>query len=388
MNDAKFSKLCILGSDVEPCFEGASVAGTGEKEPVKLFAKDDTPEFVRALLKMREQLTYALHNEGGLDNVKQEKVVEEVEQAVITDFDDASDSADSSTETASIEEGTEADDETAPTVEDSDTQEDEPEEDSEEESEALISSDVDESIKKLESDSAEEKEAGEGETDFAWQTEVQEVVTEIKTTTDEFIPAGETEGDKIVSTKVEITETNRVVTDREVDDEPGETTIEPEEAPVEEAPVVLEAEDAEDSLKEVEAQFAAVNQELEEVKVQFANLQADYDKALDELEALRSFKLEIENKEKDAEIAKYFMLSDEDKAEVIAHKSEYTLAEIQSKLAVLYVEKNVDFNTLGESEVEEKAAQEIAPITTFSLDAPVDSTFNAPEWVQALIDRQ
>ena len=49
------------------------------------------------------------------------------------------------------------------------------------------------------------------------------------------------------------------------------------------------------------------------------------------------------------------MLSDEDKAEVIAHKSEFSLDEIKAKLAVIYVEKNVNFDMIDgqEEEVED-----------------------------------
>ena len=86
----------------------------------------------------------------------------------------------------------------------------------------------------------------------------------------------------------------------------------------------------------------------------------------EELNSLREFKLQQENLKKDALINKYHMLSDEDKAEVIAHKSEYTCEEIEEKLALIYVKKNVDFSTLdGKPEVEE---EEVSPLLSFSLD--------------------
>ena len=59
-------------------------------------------------------------------------------------------------------------------------------------------------------------------------------------------------------------------------------------------------------------------------------------------------------------IAKYHMLSDEDKAEIIADKDKFTLGEIESKLALLYVQKNVNFDE--EEEIDS------TPLTTFSLD--------------------
>ena len=59
INDAVISKLCILGEDVEPCFEGASFLPSE-------FAKNT---FMKDLLTMVEQLKFALenaNNEGGI----------------------------------------------------------------------------------------------------------------------------------------------------------------------------------------------------------------------------------------------------------------------------------------------------------------------------------
>ena len=81
---------------------------------------------------------------------------------------------------------------------------------------------------------------------------------------------------------------------------------------------------------------------------------------------MRSFKLAIENKEKDALIAKYHMLSDEDKADIVAHKEEYTLEQIEEKLALVYVKNNVDFSTVdGHKEMER---EEMDSLLSFSLD--------------------
>ena len=84
-----------------------------------------------------------------------------------------------------------------------------------------------------------------------------------------------------------------------------------------------------------------------------------------ELDELRQFKLSVENKEKDALIAKYHMLSDEDKAEIVAHKEEYSLEQIEEKLALVYVRKNVDFSTVDGHHEEEVDTDSIL---SFSLD--------------------
>ena len=92
-----------------------------------------------------------------------------------------------------------------------------------------------------------------------------------------------------------------------------------------------------------------------------------------ELAELKAYKLEQENAQKDALINKYYMLDDEDKKDVIAHKEQYSLDEIESKLALIYVQKNVDFSTLdgtAEEVVEEEIEED--PISTFSLEEPAE----------------
>ena len=69
-----------------------------------------------------------------------------------------------------------------------------------------------------------------------------------------------------------------------------------------------------------------------------------------EIGELRAFKEEIENKEKDALISQFNMLSDEDKEDVINNKSKYSLEEIKAKLAVICFDKKVNFNLNASSE--------------------------------------
>lgn len=102
---------------------------------------------------------------------------------------------------------------------------------------------------------------------------------------------------------------------------------------------------------------------LGELQTAFDELKNKFEAATGELEELRSFKASRERADKDALIAKYHMLSDEDKADVIENIDNYTLDEIDAKLALTYVHKNVDFETVdGQPEVEEEVP------TTFSLD--------------------
>lgn len=134
---------------------------------------------------------------------------------------------------------------------------------------------------------------------------------------------------------------------------------EEEDAPAEDGKENAPADDSEDDKKK---KNPPAKNSLDEV----AELQQTIADMREELNSLREFKLQQENLKKDALINKYHMLSDEDKAEVITHKSEYTCEEIEEKLALIYVKKNVDFSTLdGKPEVEE---EEVSPLLSFSLD--------------------
>ena len=114
---------------------------------------------------------------------------------------------------------------------------------------------------------------------------------------------------------------------------------------------------------------------------EFNKLQASYTSLMEEVEELRTFKKKIEDKEKDELIERFYMLSDEDKKDVIEHKSEYSLEEIESKLALIGYRKGVNFNLDTSSENEESTVEKDEdPVTTFDIKATEDST--TPEWVK------
>lgn len=71
VNDAIFSKLCILGEDVEPCFEGSSI--TEPEISTSFTLVDDT--FKETLYSMMQDLKFAL--EGGKNMNNEEKIVQE-----------------------------------------------------------------------------------------------------------------------------------------------------------------------------------------------------------------------------------------------------------------------------------------------------------------------
>lgn len=246
INDAIFTKLCILGDDVEPCFEGASVTSPEVSEHFSY-----NKEFSHTLFAMMNELKSALTKGGSMPKENVESV--EVEP------------------TATVEEE-------APVVEE-------------------FSEDVEtnEDVESSE-DSAEETFAEEG-----------------KKKEDDSDDSDDESDDS---------------DDDEYKKKPGKKC-------------------------ELENQVSELSEQLKELTDKFTALEA-------EAEELRKFKAERIDADKDAMIAKYHMLSDEDKAEIIANKDKFTLGEIESKLALLYVQKNVNFDE--EEEIDS------TPLTTFSLD--------------------
>lgn len=279
INDAVFTKLCILGDDVEPCFEGASVTSP---EISKNFSYN--ANFSNTLFSMMNELKFALQNEGGSDMPELEEHLEEqVEETP-------------EVEEAEVEEEVETEAEEA---EESETEED-----------------------------ADEEEDSDNE---------------------EFACGGGNRKKKYA--------------DEDEDEEDKEETPEAD----------SDSQDDEDEKK----QQPGTQHSLED----FVALENEVNSMREELESLRQFKLEQENLRKDALINKYHMLSDEDKADIVAHKSEFSYEEIESKLALLYVKKNVDFSTVDGQQEEEESANEDS-IFTFSLDS--QSAGFVPPMVESL----
>ena len=108
VNDATFSKLCILGDDVEPCFEGSSITS-----PATTFSKVDN-NFKHTLFSMMEDLKFAL--KGGNEQVTQEATT--VEQPI----ENNTENLDSSNESVVNENDTSIEEPTAESVESPETE--------------------------------------------------------------------------------------------------------------------------------------------------------------------------------------------------------------------------------------------------------------------------
>jgi hypothetical protein len=122
-------------------------------------------------------------------------------------------------------------------------------------------------------------------------------------------------------------------------------------------------------LENAERKYSVLDKEYNELKNNYTKLEQ-------ECYALREYKNEIENKQKDELIDKFYMLSEEDKKDVIENKSKYTLAEIESKLATIGFRNGVNFNL-------DASANKQEVITTFNLQS-VDAADAAPDFIKAI----
>lgn len=275
VNDAIFSKLCILGDDVEPCFEGSSVTAPEISKSFTIV----NDEFKQSLYTMMQQLKFAL--EGGQQSMSVKKIDEE---NVNTDFSNAQDN--------SLEQ--------SPVTEDS----------------------------KFTKDSSNDEEKDKDKKDK------EDYACEDDKKKKDFVK----EEDK---------------KDNESDDNEGD-----------------EDKKKDDKYSLLEEKFALLEQKYTALEAEYKNLV--------------SFKNNAENEKKDELINSFYMLSDEDKKDVIENKSKYSLDEIESKLSVICVRKKVNFD-LEDTSKSDNTVVEDKPAVTFNLENAGESV---PAWISALRNTQ
>lgn len=284
INDAVFSKLCILGDDVEPCFEGSSVTAP---EVSSKFTKIDA-EFKKTLFSMMQELQFALQGEQQMEEeVKNTETEEKVEV---------------------FPEGVEAAIEVVETNE----------------GEVVASEENAETVQEVE------------------ESPVEAVTVEDYTEKKEEEEESETEEKSDAPKEEDATE------DKEEDD------------------------DDEDEKKK----YSLLEAEYNALVEKYSNLENKYNELVE-------FKAQVEDAQKDAMITKFCFLSDEDKQEVIENKSKYSLEEIESKLSVISVRKQVNFNLSDNTKNDNNLENSV--VTTFNVveGAPV-----VPPWVTAVKNNQ
>lgn len=296
INDAIFSKLCILGEDVEPCFEGSSITAP---EVSKTFTKMDD-NFKKTLYAMMQDLKFAL--EGG-----QKMIIDEAETKV-TESEVVETEAEITAEETSIK--------TEATVEEETNLETE--------------------------ENSEDKD-----------TEDQSVLAENDNSIED------------QSSQENFTKAD----DKDEEEESKDANDSKEDSESEEDDEDKEYKCGESSKKE--KSYSLLETELAETKAAYADLEQKY-------QVLVEFKKQIDNEKKDALINSFYMLSDEDKADVIENKSNYSLDEIESKLSVICVRKRVNFDLEDTSKKEEEVVENV---TTYNMNDVEPTT---PAWIAAI----
>ena len=119
---------------------------------------------------------------------------------------------------------------------------------------------------------------------------------------------------------------------------------------------------------ELQAQYSAIETELNALKETNAALET-------QVAELVAFKAEVDKKEKQAMVDSFYMLSDEDKQEVVENIDNYSLDDIEAKLSIICVRNKVSFNL-------EEDNNETNP-TTYSLTDGGEADF-VPAWIKSL----
>lgn len=123
-------------------------------------------------------------------------------------------------------------------------------------------------------------------------------------------------------------------------------------------------------------------QEYVELSSKYSTLETDYNAAQEkiadlqaQIDELTAFKKTIEKAEKEKMIDSFYMLSDEDKKDVVENIDTYSLDDIEAKLSIICVRNKVSFN-LDDNKND--------GITTYNLDGGVPADETVPAWVKAL----
>ena len=346
INDAIFSKLCILGEDVEPCFEGASVTAP---EVSTSFTKIDD-DFKNTLYTMMQDLKFALEGGKNMD-MEQNLVIEENAEEVVTENNEEV------VETVETEE--------IPATEfDSLAREEKP---------VVETPVVEESVaEEVTEEPAIEEEVVEEETVEEPEVEVEEVVEEEIIDEENLTDDDNSEQSIITETEecIEATlssQENFAKSDDEEKDEDKEDTDE-------ESNDNNDTNEDKDDDKDDEDKYSLLEESYNTLQAEYAELNSKY-------EALVEFKNQVENEKKDALIDSFYMLSEEDKAEVIENKANYSLDDIEAKLSVICVRKKVNFD-LDDTSKNDNTVEEENDVMTYSLSN--NDMASTPAWITAL----
>lgn len=115
----------------------------------------------------------------------------------------------------------------------------------------------------------------------------------------------------------------------------------------------------------------------ETLQGEFETLKQEKSDLETEVTSLREFKLTADRKEKQSMIDGFYMLSDDDKKDVVEHIDTYSLDDIEAKLSIICVRNKVNFNLNNNNGQDDNQ-----PKGLFNLENPADD--NVPEWIKAV----
>ena len=118
-----------------------------------------------------------------------------------------------------------------------------------------------------------------------------------------------------------------------------------------------------------------------ELEKEFSTLKDSYTALNEKFNELMEFKKSVDNEKKDALIAEFYMLSDEDKADIIKNKENYSLEDIKAKLSVICFDKKINFTNNNKDDNDNQET-----IVTYNLNDNADS--NLPDWVKAVKEQE
>ena len=200
-----------------------------------------------------------------------------------------------------------------------------------------------------------------------FMTEIKNILKEGGTTMDNTIVNEPTVTEPVVEPIVEPAEPVEPVV------EPAaEPVVEPEQEPVQD-PIT---EPAQEPVVEPVASYNLEEiPEYVELKSSHEALQTSYSTLEQEVVSLRAFKADCEKKEKQSLIKSFYMLSDEDKKDVIDNIDKYSYQDIKSTLSIMCVDKKVSFT---------KDDEPAAPITYHLAGDPMaqSTNNNKPSWLK------
>ena len=302
INEALIEKLCILGNDFEPCFEGAQIK-------TNFSLQEEFAELKQTMFAMIDELKQFL-NEGGskisMENTLELKNEEEViEDNVQTEF--------------SLENETEI----------------------------------------IENDNNETIENNSNEVNENFSENLDKIDEEENNNSEE-----ELEDEKI-ETKCSLQEEKIIIN---VSEEANVYST------LEEVNVYSVSEEV-NVYSALEEKYNTLENDYNLLKNDYDALSNNFNLISNELEELRNFKLAQDRVEKEKLINSFYMLSDEDKANVVENIDTYSLDEIEAKLAVICVRNKVNFNLETEQNKENHF--------TFNLNSSMKNE-SVPEWVKAV----